>query len=347
MKRFWILLLFTFILIGCKKNDEKPVANADKYAADTTSIKTVKLDNQNELFFIKYKIEKGKDYSYRLTNIAENIQTINANDTTISQRVKQTLTYLMKLKVLDIDVDSVYEVSFNITSVKLEANFNGEKFYFESGTSKDSTDRVRYAEYIAVRNNPFYVRVNKVGEIVEIYRADKIMNEFLKLRGATDSVSSSEKEFLKKDMVERALKPLVVQIFRPLPNKIMAKDSMWSNAQEPTKLMVFDVQNTSTYQVKSLELLNNDKIAVIDAGLKSNISGRNKVTEHGATYTFNKPTTFAEGKIYFNLTKGCVQKSKTDSKIQISYSMEIPTEKGLEKGTKSETVVNTNILELL
>ena len=347
MKHLLFLLPFIFILVGCKKEVDKPVDNKDKYAIDTTEIKTTQLENQNEQFYIKYAFDKGKDYEYRLTNIAENTQTVNANDTLLSQKVKQTLTYLIKLKVLDIDVDSIYEVSFNITSVKLEADANGEKYFFESSTSKDSTDRVRYSEYVAVLNNPFNIRVSKIGEIVEIYKADRIVNEFLKLKGAADSVTAAEKDFLKKDMIERALKPIVVQVFRQLPDKIMAKDSLWTNPQEPTKLMVFQVQNTSTYKIKSLELFNNDKIAVIDAGLKTIISGNNKVTDRGATYVFNKPTTYAEGKIYFNLAKGCVQKSKTNSKIQISYSMEVPTPKGLEKGMKSEIVLNTNILELL
>ena len=347
MKHLLFLLPLIFILVGCKKEDDKPVDNKDKYAIDTTEIKTTQLENQNEQFYIKYAFDKGKDYEYRLTNIAENTQTVNANDTLLSQKVKQTLTYLIKLKVLDIDVDSIYEVSFNITSVKLEADANGEKYFFESSTSKDSTDRIRYSEYVAVLNNPFNIRVSKIGEIVEIYKADRIVNEFLKLKGAADSVTAAEKDFLKKDMIERALKPIVVQVFRQLPDKIMAKDSLWTNPQEPTKLMVFQVQNTSTYKIKSLELFNNDKIAVIDAGLKTIISGNNKVTDRGATYVFNKPTTYAEGKIYFNLAKGCVQKSKTNSKIQISYSMEVPTPKGLEKGMKSEIVLNTNILELL
>ena len=347
MKHLLILILFTFVLVGCKKEDEKPIDNKDKYATDTAGIKTVQLENQSELFYLKYAFNKDKEYEYRLTNIAENTQTVNANDTLLSQRVKQILTYLIKIKVLDIDVDSIYEISFNITSVKLEAEANGEKFYFESSTSKDSMARVRYSEYVAVLNNPFNIRVSKTGEIVEIYKADRIVNEFLKLKGAADSITSAEKDFLKKDMIERALKPIVVQVFRQLPNKMMAKDSLWTNPQEPTKLMVFQVQNTSTYKIKSLELFNNDKIAVIDAGLKTNISGNNKVTDRGATYVFNKPTTYAEGKIYFNLAKGCVQKSITNSKIQISYSMEVPTPKGIEKGMKSEIVFNTNILELL
>ncbi len=347
MKHFIIILAFTFILTGCKKDSERPIDVKDKYSVDTTEIKTVKLENQNESFHINFGFEKGKEYNYRLTNIAENTQQVNANDTILSQKVKQTITYLINLKILDIDVDNIYEVAFNITSVKLEADANGEKFHFESTTSNDSLDRVRYSEYVSVLNNPFNVRVNKIGDIVEIYKADRIVNEFVKLKGVADSISSAEKDYLKKDMIERALKPLVVQVFRQLTDKTMSKDSLWTNTQEPTKLMVFQIQNTSTYQVKSLELLGNDKIAVIDAGLKTNISGNNKVKDRGATYTFNKPITHAEGKIYFNLTKGCVQRSKTNSKIQISYSMEVPTPKGLEKGIKSETVVNTNILELL
>ena len=347
MKHLLILLSFIFILVGCKKEDNKPVDSANKYATDTTEIKTVQLENQNEQFYINYAFDKGKDYEYRLTNIAENTQTVNANDTLLSQKVKQTLIYLIKLKVLDIDVDGIFEIGFNITSVKLDADANGEKFSFESSTSKDTMERVKYSEYVSVLNNPFNVRVTKTGEIVEIYKADRIINEFLKLKGAIDSVTAAEKDYLKKDMIERALKPIVVQVFRQLTDKMMAKDSLWTNPQEPTKLMVFQVQNTSTYLVKSLELFNNDKIAVIDAGLKTNISGNNKVTDRGATYVFKKPVTFAEGKIYFNLSKGCVQKSKTNSKIQISYSMEVPTPKGLEKGTKTEIVVNTNILELL
>jgi hypothetical protein len=347
MKLNILLLIAILGLIGCSKESDKPITDEDKYAVDTTEIKSVQLDNQNEVFYIKYDLKKGKEYNYRLTNIAENTQTVNANDTLLSQKVKQNLIYLIKLNVIDIDVDSIFEVTFNITSVKLDADANGEKFQFESSTSKDSMDRLRYSEYVSVINNPFNVRVSKTGEIVEVYKADRIVNEFLKLKGALDSITSAEKDYLKKDMIERALKPIVVQVFRQLPNKIMAKDSIWTNAQEPTKLMVFDVRNTSTYQVNSLELFKNDKIVVIDAGLKTVISGSNKLTDRGVTYNFKKPVTSAEGKIYFNLSRGCVQKSKTNSKIQISYSLEAQTPAGIEKGAKTEIVVNTNILELL
>lgn len=347
MKYILILLAFTFFFIGCKKEEEKSPINKDMYSADTTEIKTVQLKNQDEVFQLDYKFEKGKEYGYRLTNIAENTQTVNANDTILSHKVKQTLTYLINFKVLDVDIDNIYEVAFNITSVKLEADANGEKFYYESSTSQDSLAKVQYSEYVAVRNNPFNVRVNKFGEIVEIYKADRIVNEFVKLKGVADSISTAEKDMLKKDMIERALRPLVIQVFRQFTDKQLSKDSSWTNPQEPSKLMIFQVQNTNRYKINGLEMFNDDKVANINAALETVISGNNKFVDRGATYVFSKPVTNAEGKIYFNLTKGCIQKSKTQSKIHISYSMEVPTAKGLEKGIKSETVLNTNILELL
>lgn len=347
MKNFLLLFLLTFIIIGCKKEEEKPIDIKEKYAIDTSDIKTVKLENQYENFFIKYGFLAAKEYNYRLTNIAENINTVSMNDSTISQKVKQTLTYLINLKILDFDADSIYEIAFRITSVKLEADVDGEKFFYESETTKDSAAKVRYAEYVSVLNNPFNVRISSIGDLIEIYKADRIINEFVKIKGIADSITVAEKDYLKNDMIERALKPLVVQVLRQLTDKVLSKDSIWTIVQEPTRLMVFQIQNTSTYKVKSLELLNDDRIAVIDAALKSNITGNNKVTDRGATYTFSKPVAHGEGKIYFNLSKGCVQKSKTNSRIQISYSMEIPTPKGVEKGTRTETVVNTNILELL
>lgn len=347
MKYILVLLAFTFFFIGCKKEEEKSLISKDMYSTDTTEIKTVQLKDQNEVFQLDYNFEKGKEYGYRLTNIAENTQTIKANDTTLSHRVKQILTYLISFKILDVDVDNIYEVAFNITSVKLEADANGEKFYYESSTSQDSLDKVKYSEYVAVRNNPFNVRVNKFGEIVEIYKADRIVNEFVKLKGVADSISAAEKDMLKKDMIERALRPIVIQVFRQFTDKELSKDSGWTNPQEPSKLMIFQVQNTNRYKINGLEMFNDDKVANINAALETVISGNNKFVDRGATYVFSKPVTNAEGKIYFNLTKGCIQKSKTQSKIHISYSMEVPTPKGLEKGTKSETVLNTNILELL
>jgi len=42
-----------------------------------------------------------------------------------------------------------------------------------------------------------------------------------------------------------------------------------------------------------------------------------------------------------------VQKSKTKTLLELSYTMEIPSPQGVMKGVSSEEVANDNILELL
>src|SRR5690606_12071726 len=113
-----------------------------------------------------------------------------------------------------------------------------------------------------------------------------------------------------------------IQIFRQLPKKSVSVDSSWKFNQPKSKLMVFETDNTTTYKMKSLEKLNNERLAVIDAGLISKFSGNSKLTDRGISYNFEKPKTYADGKIYFNLDKNVIQRSKTLTNLKISYTME-------------------------
>jgi hypothetical protein len=86
---------------------------------------------------------------------------------------------------------------------------------------------------------------------------------------------------------------------------------------------------------------------VLDASLNTKITGNNKVTDRGITYEFKKPVTQATGKVYFNITEGYILKSKTRTRVDISYTMEANTPQGKQKGTRFETTENINIVEML
>ncbi len=341
MKYFLSTLLIAFLLIGCGNKKEEAASN-NKTGVDTTDIKTIPVENPNQQFVLRYKFQKNKTYKYRLTAISTDSINIQA-DSTIHQNIHQNISYLIELNLANMDKDSVMELNCTFKHVKLDADANGQKFNYESGVTKDSATISHYPEYQALIDNPFSVRINKLGEILEIFRADRITDSFLKLKGYTDSVSTEQKNTLRNNIVDGALKPLLILIFRKIPEKPVAKDSTWSFTQQPGKLMVFEIQNTNTFKVDNLEKMNNDKIATIQAGLKVNISGKQKVTDRGATYEFQKPITEANGKIFFNITEGYIQKSKTTTRIEVSYKMEAPG----QKGTKSEVILNTNIVEFL
>ncbi len=347
MKYLFSAILLGLFIIGCAEREEKSEVDSEShYTFDTTDVATTTAENPDEEFYLKYAFERGKTYKYRLTNISQDYQTITA-DTTFDQHVNQTIIYLIDLNVKDVDTDGTMEIECSFSSVKLDAEANDEKFEYHSGVTTDSMSVARFTDYEAIVKNPFFVRLSSKGEVLEVFKADKIVNKYLELKGYTDSLGTEEKTLLRRDIIEGALKPILVQLFREVPQTKVAKDSSWFYTQPPSRFMIFTLQNTNTYNVANLEQLNNEKVAVINAGLDTKISGENKITDRGIKYDFKKPETTASGKIYFNVSKGFIQKSKTQTTVEIFYTMEMPTPAGTQKGSKKEIVRNTNIVEKL
>ena len=345
MKKLLVILLAGLIIYGCgeKKKEENPAEQKNKFQYDTTDIKAVPVDNPNQEYYLRYRLDKGNTYNFRLTAISKDDQTISSKDTTMSQSIAQTMIYNLGLNVTDVDADSTMEIRTTINSIKVDGNASDQQFHFESGTTKDTADIRKYAQYESLVENPFFIRVSKYGELLDVYRADGIVNKLLEIRGYTDSLKSEEKTSLKNDITEGVLKPLISQIFRKLPENKVAKDSSWKLEQPATRLMVFEAHNTSIFKITGTEKLNGDIVADIQAGLKTNITGNNKITQQGVNYEFQNPQTFGGGKIYFNVTKGLVQKTKISTSITLAFKME---SKG-QKGNKKEVITTTNFLEFL
>jgi hypothetical protein len=349
MKKLFAFLLLIILFAGCdSKENETKITEDDKnkYNFDTSALKTQPVDNPNESVLLNYNFDKDRVYKYRLTTLSNVRQEVEA-DTTIVQEIDQSIIYLLELKLINKEDENISELSCNISSVKVDMEGNNQKISYEYGTVKDSAEREKYAEYESLVNNPFNARITKAGEITEVYKSDKIINKYLTMRGLIDSLSAQEKTLVRNDIVEGLLKPILTQVIRKMPDKNIAKDSSWSTEQPATKLMIFDVKSTNTYKMGGLEMLDDDKIAVIDAGLKTNISGTNKFTDRGMSYDFRTPVTKGTGKIYFNITDGIIVKSRTKTTVDIFFTMEANLPQGKQRGSRKETINNTNILELL
>jgi hypothetical protein len=345
MKKLVIIILTGLLIYGCGKqeNENKPVEQKNQFAYDTTDIKANPVENPNQLFYLRYKLEKGKNYGFRLTVISKDDQTISSKDTTMSQGIDQTMVYNINFRPTEIDADSTMEMEATITSIKLDGTFGDQQVRYESGTTKDSADIVKYAQYESLVNNPFDVRVSKLGELLDIFRTDRIVNKLLDIRGYADSLKTEEKATLKNDINEGVLKPMISQVFRKVPETRVSKDSTWKIEQAATQLMVFQAKNTSIFTITGVEDLDGNLIADIKAGLKTDLSGKNKMSDRGVNYEFQKPVTSGGGKIYFNVSKGFVQKTKISTSVSLSFNMESQG----QKGTKKEVIANTNILEYI
>jgi hypothetical protein len=346
MKNLLIVIIVSLLIIGCGKND-KPVDKKTTEKPDTSGILNVSKDDAPpSTVNLIYQLKKDNSYLYRLTSLSTTLQNV-ISDSTIKNTIKQSITYVFKMDVNEVESDNVMDIKINIQSVKLDATANGQKYKYESGTKLDSTERLRYLEYEAVLNNPFSIRLDSKGEILEVYRLDKIVNKFLSIQGVLDSVTAAQKKEFQTNIAETAIKPLLQQVFRILPSKNVGKDSVWSN-QYGTRLSVFDVTNIAKYKLKDFAKLEDNRLAVIDAGLEIIARGKNKVSEQGVNYDFKTPEATGSGTIYFDLTKGCVVKAKTTSKLKMSMTMQMPkSPRGPMKATRNDYVENTNVLELL
>lgn len=344
--KYILILLFTILTITGCNSSKKPVKEIDKFAFDTTKVKTYPSAEPNKSVLLEYKLEKGKEYKYRLTTITRSTQILKT-DTTLVRDVRQKLIYIVKLLPVDIDKNGVMEIQFTFSDIKLEADANGKHFMYESGVTKDSIEILKYADYVSMINNPFTIRVNKNGEMLELFRADRMLTKLLDLQGYSDSINKIQKNELKNNLVEGVLKPLVFQIFRKLPTHKVAKDSTWEFYKPASKFMVYLMQNTNTYKFNSLVKIGNNEIAHLTDGMKTKISGKSTFTEKGIKYKFNKPETLANGYIYFNLTKGCIQKAKRYTKLSLFFTMDAKTPTFTQKGSKDAVIENTYLVELL
>lgn len=345
-KTLFAFVLSLVIFIGCGEKKDEPIETSEiDFQIDTTDLKLEVIEDTNSTFNLEYKFNKGDKFKYRFSSITNNEQTITT-DTTLSTKLIQTISYLIEMDVNEVDENGIADIIFTIKSVKIDADVNGQKYNVKTDTAPDSVQKLQFAEHFAITESPFIVRVDKKGNIFEFSRVDRIVNKFLNLREIADSVTADEKLMLKDSFTQSAIKPLTQQVIRVLPESPVAKDTAWTIPQQPISLMVYKVQYENTYKVSGFEKLGNDKIAVLTAGVKSNISGNDKATEGGVTYTFTKPKTIADGKIYFNIDKGLIQRSKTVTNISFSFNMEAMSPQGLQKGFRQDKNINTNILEL-
>jgi hypothetical protein len=343
-----VLLLFviSFLIAGCSKKEEKPIANKNQFVTDTSEIKTTPVSNPNESFALKYIYEKGKKYQYRISSLSSDIETMKA-ESTMTQTFKQNSIYILELNPLETDAEGTIEINVVVNSIKIDALVEGQKLTYESGTIKDSTERSKYAQYESLAKNPFSIRVSKTGEILEIMRVDKIINKFFEINTSAKGLNQEQKSRVKMNFTDGLIRPLFTQIFRTIPDHNIAKDSSWSIEQPPIEATVFKLDNKNIYKILSLEKLGDDKIAIIDGSTKTVITGNNKAVSQGVSYDFTKPVISATGKIYFDITKGIILKSKVFTKTSTHFKMEAPSPKGIRKGERWGTTENTYIAELL
>lgn len=349
LQKYAIILLITLTVFytGCKKpsvKSEQPSAAAA--TVDTSELKTTVLnDAEANNLTLRYKPEEGKTFYYRLTSVTEETGKIIA-DTTLYPKSLQTVTYSIQVKANDIEDDGTVDALFTVSAVKLSVDMDGKKIEYFSGDKNDQSKREKFLEYEGIINNTFGARVKSNGEILELYKTDKIINRLLSLRKISrDTIPAQEIEAFEQSIVMSGLRPIVRQVFREFSKGPVSKNSIWDVAQQPMNLQVVAFENKAVHTFNGVEQLGSEKLANIAIKLEAKSMQNPELAKR--KMSVSKSTLTGDGKLYFNLNKGMFQKNKTIMVLALAMKGVAPTAKGLQNYSTDKTTTSTYYLELL
>lgn len=336
-----LLILSSGMMISCESESrnetDKPKAVTNQEASKSvTSIS----------HSIRYKFIPGEIHNYKLTNTLTTIQNIEA-DTTISAEVKQTADYIFELKVNSVDQYDIADISVKAKQINVTAIVNGERMDYDSKYIYSTRERIFFVDFESIKNKTYRVKATRTGEVIDIYHVDEILNEMLIIKGIKDSVNAEQRKVLKQNLIETGIIPLTEQLFRNVTDGLITVNSSWDQ-KYPSYFAGFQIENIATFRVDDFPVEQTDTLAKIIASLAVKWEGQNEINERGIKYTFSDPNVGGYGTIYFNLTKGRVQRSETTIRMEMDVKMESFDAAGkLVKASKKDFIENKSKVQLL
>jgi hypothetical protein len=340
MKKLFIAFLALLFLVSCGKDEETKKENNSN---DKKIVETIK--EKGPVLQLRYKFKKGDKFSYKLQTKAVSSEEIIA-DTTIANEITQNATYRFNFLVKSVDDNNTANIEVRISSITAETIFNGQSMKYDSKFIYSTRERAQFVDYESVKKVPFLISVNEIGQVINVENVNRIMRNILEIQKVPDTLSAKTKEQMRTNIANGTLMPLTQQIFKVVAEDEVGVDSTWQ-LKYNTPLGVFNVENTAVFRVTNLNF-DKDTTAAITSNLFISVSGNNVVNEQGVRYTFSQPNLQAEGKLSYNYTRGLVEKSESNTSLEMAMFMEGVDANGNPlKSTKRDISNNTNIVTLL
>jgi hypothetical protein len=295
--------------------------------------------NKDSVF--KYDFKKGQELKYKLTTINDASEDIKS-DTNSTTKIYETANYTIALNTMDVAKDSIAEFEVTVTNIDLSSKVNGQETKYNSNNQLKAEEKAPFIQYEAIVNNPFRMRVNGKGEVLEVSRIDKILDKVLSLQPPPKPLTTEEKASLTKSLTDRAVQPLVQQLFRLMPGKKVVVDSTWSYSY-PNVVGQMQITNKVIFTFKEM-LKDNPEVAKIAADMQVSVQGNKNISEGKINAVFDDPKISGGGTILFNLEKGILQKSETFTNQEFRVVL-TSKEKG-KKVDRKQSSRNTLIVEL-
>jgi hypothetical protein len=318
-KRFLpAIILIIFISTGLLTLQSCDKSGTDKKDTLKSSGSTSELIKGDRVT-LKMIPKKGDVFRYGMmakTSTKEKSPMTNNEDMTQDQ----TISYYYTQEVNDV-VDGVitYKVKFDsigvVTSVSTKDS--SLKAFYNSNVKDSMYSKPDFIQYNSIIGENFFIRVTGKGEITDVYGLEKVYEKMFKAFG--DTLKEADKSQIKESFGNDAIKSVLQQQFQIFPDNEVVKDSAWTRSYE-TQLLVFPGRNSLSYKITDIKTENGETILTIDADLATEIL-KDELKDKTVTYKVENSSFNGKGTIHFNLTKGCVVKKETTTKIDLTLKM--------------------------
>ncbi|MBS1492882.1 MAG: hypothetical protein JST55_05215 [Bacteroidetes bacterium] len=269
---------------------------------------------------LKMLPKKGDVFRYSMvakTVTKENSPMTDKKD--VSQ--EQTITYYYSEEVTDtangVTAFKVKYDSINVVSVIPTSKDSSVTIVYNSNVKDSIYKKADFIQYNSIIGEPFNVSVTPKGEVTDIYGLQKIYDKMFKAFG--DTLKEAEKSQIKESFGNDAIKSVLQQQFQIFPDNDVVKDSAWTRSYD-TQLLVFPGRNSLKYKITDVKTENGEVILTIDADLSTELL-KDEMKDKTVTYKVENSSFNGKGTILFNLTRGCVVKKETTTKIDLNLKM--------------------------
>lgn len=333
MKKLLLLFLMSVALFGCKSKTAKE------------EVKTESASNVHDQA-LKYKFKQGDKFTYKVTNSSDASQMMKQGPQSKSAAVNQSVTYLFDMEVKEVDKDGTGEIEISCKAITADLKSpDGKEIKFDSKNKLAATEQAKFADYSSLIDNPYRIRVNYKGEVIEVMRTDKILDKMLSLRGLKDKLSDTQKAQAAEQVSQNTLKPLSQLMFKILSDKKLSKDSTWINTT-PMSMGAFQIENKATYRVLDFLKSGSDNLVNLSASLEAVAKGKGTQVQNGVTYNMAQPKISGTGNILFNITKGRIQHAETSNSVEMNMKITAKTPKGLIKAERYDRTFSKNTIDV-
>jgi hypothetical protein len=349
LKRFsmyFVIVALLALTAGCgKKDNSKTDVKQDPNDVNADAYNNLEKVNINNSVTLKYNFTKGEKFSYRLTTSTNGNQVIQG-DSLVKMKSSQVSSYTFDFTVLDVDKDNIASLNTVISSMKIDADINGQKINYDSKANNTPQVKAQFMEYETITNSPFLVNINSKGEVIRVANLDKIISKLVAAQPKGTKINAEQKAAFTKS-ISQVLQPIVQLIFKELADKPVAKDSTWTR-QYPGNLAIFQMVNTAKYKLQDFVKVNGMTAAKVKADLSVKWTGNKQGSENGMNYNFSDPVIGGGGIILFGVEKGKIIKSETATNVEMNVTIEAKdANQKMKKTTRKDVTSNKNVVELL